>query len=240
MVLQISNEDLIKLAQDGDQKAFSECIENNKPLVASLINRYLIRSDDKEDLMSIGVIGLIKAIKQFNFDYNTKFSTYAVPLILGEIRRYFRDDGMIKISRKDQDIYREIQNAEEYLKSSLGRIVTLNDLHDYTNLDIEDIVLSIEAHQNKIPVSLTSSNNENELCPIDYIGIEEKETILNNIDLQYALSKLNKKERVFIKLRYFDEIKQEELAKRFNVSQVQISRMEKRIILKLRKQLTNE
>ena len=238
MELQILNEDLIRKAQLGDEEALFECIEKNRPLVAALLKRYLIKQEDKEDLLSIGTLGLIKAIQQFNFDYNTKFSTYAVPLILGEIRKHFRENGLIKISRKNQEIYREIKCIESKLESELGRNITIQDIKENSSFQEDEIILAIEAHQALDVVSINNPYNDSNLCPLDLIGTEEKEKILNNIDLNYALSKLNNKERLFIKLRYFDEIRQDELAKRFHVSQVQVSRFEKKVILKLRNLIT--
>lgn len=227
--------ELLKKAQQGDQEALDEAIKKHTPLVISLCSRYQNSTTDKEDLFSVGMMGLLKAIQQFDFSYEVKFSTYAVPLILGEIKRFFRDDGVIKVSRQFKELYIRIQKAENELAVSLQRSITIDDIVQYLNEDKEDILMAIESHF--YPTSLSTPLDDEHLTIEDTIGIDDVKDDLERIDLEEALKKLNQKEQLFIRLRYYNGLTQSEVAKRFYVSQVQVSRLEKKILAKLKEML---
>lgn len=227
--------ELIKKAQQGDQVAFEEIILKHKPLVYSLIKKYQYSSLDKEDLISVGTLGLIKAIKQFDTSFNVNFSTYAVPLILGEIKRYFRDDGAIKVSRQYKELYIRIQKAEKELEDKYLRKITIDDLVSYLNESIEDILMAIESHY--YPTYLSNPLDEENLTLEDTLGENDVLPELLKMDLYDALEKLDDKEKIFINLRFFEGMKQQDIAKRFFVSQVQISRLERKILDKLKQLL---
>ncbi len=237
MATPIIDYELIKRAQAGDQKALEQACLDHKPLVISLCSRYQNSTTDKEDLLSVGMLGLLKAIQQFDFNYEVQFSTYAVPLILGEIKRFFRDDGAIKVSRHFKELYLRIQKVEKELEITLERSVNIDDLAMALNESKEDILMAIESHY--YPTSLSTPLDDEHMVMEDIIGEDCLQDDLMQLDLENALQKLSPKEQVFIRLRFFEGMKQSELAQRFFVSQVQISRMEKRILAKLKEMLVS-
>lgn len=228
----ITDVELIIKAKEGDQKALEEACLTHKPLVVSLLKRYHYSQADKEDLLSVGMLGLLKAIKQFDPSYEVQFSTYAVPLILGEIKRYFRDDGAIKVSRQYKELYIKIEKTKKELEDKYFRAITIEDLEKELNESKEDILMAIESHY--YPTSLSKPIDEDNLTLIDTIGEDDVISSLEKMDLYDALDKLDQKERLLIELRFFEGMKQNEVAKRFFVSQVQISRWEKKILEKLK------
>ena len=229
---------LIYRAQNKDKKALEKLIIINTPLINSILKRYISYSNSYEDLFQIGAIGIIKAIKKFDFNYNTKFSTYAVYVINGEYKRFFRDDGIIKVSRNYKTIYLKIQSLkEEYLKKN-GIEPNINYLSEKIKVSREDIIISMEAC--KKPESLNKEINTNENTPIRIIdkivdNNDISENIIEKIDLKNAILSLEKKERLIIILRYFKNKTQKEVADKLGMSQVQISRLEKKIITKMKK-----
>lgn len=231
----IADYELILKAKEGDQKALEEAVLKNKPLVVSILKRYHYSSCDKEDLLSVGMMGLLKAIKQFDPSYEVQFSTYAVPLILGEIKRYFRDDGAIKVSRQYKELYLKIERAKKEFEDNNFRTITLEDLENELHESKEDILMAIESHY--YPTSLSKPLDEDNLTLIDTIGENDVKMSIDKMDLYDALDKLDEKERLLIELRFFEGMKQNDVAKRFFVSQVQISRWEKKILEKLKSML---
>lgn len=235
--MEISIKELFVRLKNNDKEAREVLIEKNIPLVWSLVNRYRHKNYDKEDLFQVGCIGLINAIDKFDLSFNVQFSTYAVPLILGEIKKYFRDEGCIKVSRGLKELHLKIMEfREEYLKENFTepRIETIAE-----NLGVQsqDIVLALESHY--YPTSLNETIYEKDDSSIyleDIIPQEENYSKLDFICLEDGLSTLTKKEKQIIYLRYYENYNQCEIAKKMNVSQVQISRLEKKIIEKLRKQ----
>lgn len=226
------NNNLICKAQSGDNSALEKLVKDNINLVYKLANRYKNTFSDYDDIVSFGTIGLISAIKQFNVSYDTEFSTYAVPLILGEIKRYFRDDGALRVSRSLKELYINIEKIKrKYEEDNNYESPSIEFISNELNVSKEDIIMALESHN--YPTSLESPIDED--CVLyDVVGEEENERIIDNLDLEKAIMSLNKKEQLFIKLRFFDEMKQAEIAKRLFVSQVQVSRMEKKIIEKLK------
>ena len=251
---------LIKRSQAGDKEAREKLIEENLGLVRHIVKRFLERGYDAEDLFQIGCIGLMKAIDKFDLHFDVKFSTYAVPMIQGEIKRFLRDDGMVKVSRTLKENGWKIKQAMQKLAYLHGREATLQELSEETGLTREDIVLALDANVEveSIYKSVYQADG-NEIYLVDQVigeagsvghsvlegtsgGNEicedtEKEKLLNHMLLEQLLSGLEEKERELIRLRYFQDKTQVEVAKKMGISQVQVSRMEKRILLHLREEV---
>ena len=226
--------ELIKQARTGDKVAREQVIKQNMPLVYSIVRRFAGRGHDLEDLGQIGSIGLIKAVDNFNLDYDVKFSTYAVPLITGEIKRFLRDDGMVKVSRTLKENGYRIRREAEILAGRLGRDATLEELSAATELKKEDIVMALEAG-NEV-VSLHKTVYQKEGSEMDRIPSErdESEAVLNRLMLDQLLTELEDRERRLIELRYFHDKTQMQVAELLEMNQVQVSRMEKKILRSMR------
>ena len=229
---------LMKQAQEGDCKAREVLIEKNLGLVRHIVKRFAGRGYDMEDLFQIGCIGLIKAIDKFDLSYDVKFSTYAVPMISGEIKRFLRDDGMIKVSRSLKELsYRSLQ-ARERLTDRLGREPTLEELSCELGIEKEEIVQAMEAGSEVESIYRPIHQKEGSEIPL-LDKIEEKEKkedkILDRMLLGQLLETLNPEERRLIYLRYFADRTQTEVGKVMGISQVQVSRLEKKILENMRK-----
>lgn len=235
MALQTVDFELIKKAQTGDQEALALAMERHTPLVMMLVNKYQVKTFDREDIVSVANIGLLKAIKQFDFTHEVQFSTYAVPLILGEIKRFFREDGAIKVSRQYKELYNKIVKAEKALAETLQRPITLEDVEHYLGVSYEELIIAYDAHF--YPTSLSSPLDTENLTLEDTLGVYETTELMDKVDLYDAIERLDPKEKLFVQLRFFEGKKQEELALRFCCSQVQMSRLEKKIIAKLKTML---
>ncbi|MGL5353424.1 MAG: RNA polymerase sporulation sigma factor SigF [Clostridium sp.] len=227
------NSILIPLAKAGDEKAMSRVIEMNLPLVSSISKKFLNRGYDYEDIFQIGSIGLVKAIKNFDASFNVKFSTYAVPMIIGEIKRFIRDDGIIKVSRNVKSLARKLHFDKEQLTKDLGRDPTIEEISKYSGVSKEEIVFAIESstglqylydtiHQDDgAPVLLIDKLSEK--------GVEDTDMI-DRLALKEALRSLDIKSRQIIMLRYFKDKTQVQVAKLLGISQVQVSRIEKKVL----------
>ncbi|MBD5490676.1 MAG: SigB/SigF/SigG family RNA polymerase sigma factor [Lachnospiraceae bacterium] len=244
---------LIERSQAGDKEAREILIEENLGLVRHIVKRFIGRGYDPEDLFQIGCIGLIKAIDKFDLQFDVRFSTYAVPMIQGEIKRFLRDDGMVKVSRTLKENGWKIKQAAERLSQLYGREATLQELSAETALSVEDIVMALDANVEveSIYKSVYQSDG-NEIYLVDQVvdgaggctaGVSranedpEKEKILNHMLLEQLLATLPETERKLIHMRYFQEKTQVEVARALGISQVQVSRMEKRILLHLRQEV---
>lgn len=251
---------LIERSQAGDKEARETLIEENLGLVRHIVKRFAGRGYDMEDLFQIGCIGLMKAIDKFDLHYEVRFSTYAVPMIQGEIKRFLRDDGMVKVSRTLKENGWKIKQAAERLSQKLGREATLQELSEATGLETEDIVMALDANVEveSIYKSVYQSDG-NEIYLVDQVvggsagvgcaaGLSslngsgacedvEKEKILNHMLLEELLGRLGDTERQLIDMRYFQDKTQVEVARYLGISQVQVSRMEKRILLHLREEV---
>ncbi len=233
--------ELIKQARAGDKLAREQVIKQNMPRVYSIVRRFTGRGHDLEDLGQIGAIGLIKAVDNFNLDFEVKFSTYAVPLITGEIKRFLRDDGMVKVSRTLKENGYRIRREAEILAGRLGREATLEELSVATELKREDIVLALEAGNEVESLHKTVFQKEgSEISLMDRIPSErdESEIVLNRLMLGQLLDELEEKERRLIELRYFHDKTQTQVADLLNMNQVQVSRMEKKILRSMRKKFS--
>ncbi|PHS36292.1 MAG: RNA polymerase sporulation sigma factor SigF [Alkaliphilus sp.] len=226
--------DFIIKSQSGDLKAQEMLVTHNLGLIRSVMKRFVNRGYDKEDIFQIGCIGLIKAIKKFDINYEVKFSTYAVPMIIGEIKRFMRDDGMIKVSRALKQTATKIKYSKEEFSKKYGRDPTLKELAEDLNIAKEEIVIALESSIQ--PDYLHDVIYQDDGDPVYLVDkIEDKNTIedeeiIDKILLKNAISKLGQRERQIIVLRYFKDKTQTEIAKILGVSQVQVSRIEKKIL----------
>lgn len=230
--------ELIKRSRAGDKLAREQVIKENMPLVYSIVKRFRGRGYDVEDLSQIGAIGLIKAVDNFNINFEVKFSTYAVPMISGEIKRFLRDDGMVKVSRTLKENGVRVRRAAETLAGELGRDATLEEISAATELRKEDIVMALEAGNEVESLHKTVFQKEgSEILLMDRIPAEknESETVVNQLLLEQLLEELTDKERRLIELRYFEEKTQVQTASLLGMSQVQVSRLEKRLLGSMRK-----
>lgn len=230
---------LIRKAQEGDKAAREQVINENVGLVWSIVRRFLGRGQEAEDLFQIGVIGLMKAVDKFNLSYEVMFSTYAVPMISGEIKRYLRDNNsLIKMSRSIKENGWKIKAAKERLAYELGRDATMEELAAATELSVEDIVTALEANSEIESIYKTVYQGDgNEIYLVDRISEEknEAESLIDRMTVEQLLASLTEEERLLITSRYFEDKTQVETAKLLGISQVQVSRLEKKILLKMRK-----
>lgn len=235
--------DLLIRAKNGNQDAAEKIVEDNQGLVWSVARRFVGRGYDLEEIYQIGCIGLLKAIKRFDVSYNAKFSTYAVPLITGEIKRFLRDNGMIKVSRiLKQNGYRISQIREEYT-NAYGKEPSIEELSEKSGLSIEEIIEAFEANKEVESLYQTTYGKDGkEVMLLERVceegaGEKEQERLFNKIIIEGALSKLNKNERSLIYLRYYKNKTQTEVAKQLNMTQVQISRLEKKLLTRIKSEL---
>ncbi len=229
--------ELLKKAKCGDKWAKDKLVSLNLGLVWSIVKRFGNRGYESEDLFQIGSIGLLKAIEKFDFSYGVRFSTYAVPMILGEVRRYIRDDKPIKVARSLRELAFKIQKTREELTNALDREPTINELSDEIGVPIEELVMALEASQSLVSLdNVVYQDDGSPIHLIDQIKNEEdqQDLLFDKIILKEALSKLSKEERHIIILRYFKDMTQVEVAKILNLTQVQISRFERKILKKIK------
>lgn len=230
----------IRLAQQGSKEAREQLVVDNAGLIWSVVKRFYGRGYDPEDLYQIGVIGLLKSIDKFDFQYDVKFSTYAVPMILGEIRRFLRDDGMIKVSRPLRETAVRANAVRERLMKEKNREITVLELAEAMEMKVEDLVPALEAGREVESLSATVYAKEGEkgLSLEECIPDQRKEeNMVERILLQEALAKLTPRERRVILLRYFEDKTQMDIAKIMGISQVQVSRIEKKVLLSLRRNM---
>ena len=234
--------ELIQKAQKGDEDAKELLISSNLGLVRSVVGKFANIGYEREDLFQLGSIGLIKAIHKFDLSYNVKFSTYAVPMILGEIKRYLRDDGMVKVSRSLKQLAIKIKVQSEALSKKLGRDPTIEEIAEELNVEKEDVVMAIESNFSvEYLQGVIHEEEGSPICLIDKIamkGEDEQDKVVDNILLKEVLGKLEKRERQIIMLRYFEDKTQNEIGKLLNISQVQVSRIEKKVLHKLKSYIT--
>lgn len=237
----VENAVLIRRAQAGEKEAREVLIEQNLGLVHHIVKRFLGRGYEAEDLFQIGVIGLIKSIDKFNTDYDVKFSTYAVPLITGEIKRFIRDDGMVKVSRTLKENGMRVKYARERLGISLNREPTVEEVAEEAALTVEEVVLASEANvQVESIYKSVYQNDGNEIFMVDQLADEkqnEQDMILNHLMVKQLIGDLPLKEQKIIRLRYYQEKTQTEVARALGISQVQVSRLEKKILLDMRQKM---
>lgn len=230
---------LIQAAQAGDQDACQRLVEENTGLIWSVVKRYPRRGVDNEDLYQLGCLGFLKAVQGFDTAYGTQFSTYAVPKIAGEIRRFLRDDGMVKVGRGVKEQALVIYRARSQLMEKLGREPALSELAEATGLTAEDIAAADLA--TSAVASLQAETTETGLPLEGLLGSESpEEGMVERVALRTAIDRLPERERKLILLRYFKGLTQDKTAKILGISQVQVSRLEKKAIQFLRWELTAE
>ena len=229
--------DLIQKSHDGDEEAKKRLVEENVGLIWCVVKRFLGRGIESDDLFQIGSIGLLKAIDKFDFSFQVKFSTYAVPMISGEIQRFLRDDGMIKVSRRLKEISYKAFLASEKLQEKLQREPTVEEIAQVMQIEKEELVLameaSVEVESLYKPVYQKDGNEIPLLERIEETEVYE-EKVINRLLLTQLLEALEKEERKLIYLRYFENKTQTEIGNILGISQVQVSRMEKKILQKMR------
>lgn len=233
-----NNEQLLIRAKEGDKEAKEELVNNNLGLVHHIVKRFVGRGVDAEDLFQIGSIGLLKAIEHFDMQFGVQFSTYAVPMIQGEIKRFMRDDGMIKVSRSIKENSFKINKAVNEYIQKFGKEPTVMTLCEATGLNPEDIVMAIEATTDVESIYKTVTNCEgSEQFLVDKLIGEknEDEKIVNNVMLAQLMDTLGTMEKELLRLRYFEDKTQVQVAGILGISQVQVSRLEKKILMGLRK-----
>ena len=230
-------EELIRQAQSGDREASEALVTENAGLIWSVARRFIGRGTEADDLYQLGCLGFLKAVEGFDLQYGTQFSTYAVPKIAGEIRRFLRDDGVVKVSRSLKEQAMTIKTARNHLATALGREPTIQEISRQTGFTPEEIALAENATAATESIQRESGEEGFSLENI-LTDTESEEKMLERIDLTQAISKLPEREAMVIKLRYFHALTQERVAKVLQVSQVQVSRIEKKALTHLRELLT--
>lgn len=232
--------ELIRRSQQGDKEARDKVITDNIGLVWSIVRRFMCRGHEPEDLFQIGSIGLMKAIDKFDMSYEVKFSTYAVPMIMGEIKRFLRDDGVIKVSRSLKETAGRIRITREKLSDLYGREPTIEEIGNELNLAKEEIVMALESGAEVESLYKTIYQGDgNAIYLIDKLEQtnDENENMLDKLALREIIASLDEKDQELIRLRYFMDRTQTDIAKELGISQVQVSRLEKKILLKMREKM---
>ncbi len=226
-------------AQNGNKVALEKLVLNNNGLIWSIVKRFKDRGYEIEDLYQIAVIGFIKSIKKFDTSFDVKLSTYAVPYILGEIKRYIQVDGPIKVSRTIKELLYKISEIEkEYLKK--GKEITIEELAKEVNLPKEEVIIALESKRPVNSIYESDENNETELIDKISSGIDEQNKVVNKMVILELMKSLRDKEKQIIVLRYFRGKTQSEVAKIVGENQVQISRIEKKVLQNMRKKLIDD
>lgn len=227
---------LINRAHQGDKLARDKILIENTGLIWSIVKRFLNRGHEGEDLFQIGCIGMLKAIDRFNTEFDVAFSTYAVPMIAGEIRRFIRDDGIVKISRKIKENQMKIMHQREIYINEKKQEPTIEELEKVCDLTKEEIVMAMDASRNveSIDKEMYSKDSAYTLMDLAEDDTNIEETVLNKIMVQQLMDMLESKERKIINLRYFKNKTQSQVAKEMGMTQVQVSRLEKKILNSMR------
>ena len=229
---------LIKRVHSGDKYAQDILVSHNLGLVRSVLKRFANRGYERDDLYQLGCIGLVKAIEKFDLSYDVRFSTYAVPMIIGEIKRFLRDDGMIKVSRSLKQTAGKVKSVKETLFKQLGREPTLQEVSEELNISKEEIVMALDS--NIHPDYLYDVIHQDDGSPVHLIdkisesNVEDDSEVIDRLALQEVLSKLKPRERQIIVLRYFKDKTQTEIAEILGISQVQVSRIEKKVLQQMK------
>lgn len=227
---------LINRAHQGDKLARDKILIENTGLIWSIVRRFLNRGHEGEDLFQIGCIGMLKAIDRFDTEFDVAFSTYAVPMIAGEIRRFIRDDGIVKISRKIKENQMKIMHQREIYINEKKQEPTIEELEKVCDLTKEEIVMAMDASRNveSIDKEMYSKDSAYTLMYLAEDDTNIEETVLNKIMVQQLMDMLESKERKIINLRYFKNKTQSQVAKEMGMTQVQVSRLEKKILNSMR------
>lgn len=232
--------ELIEKAKQGDAQARERIVQENMGLVWSVAKRFYNRGHDPEDLFQIGSIGLLKAIDKFDMTFGVQFSTYAVPMIMGEIKRFIRDDGIIKVSRGLKELFHKIIAVRDLYVKEEGREPSVNEIADKLGVSMEEVVMAMDAAATPDSLQKESGQDDQRLLQDRIEGDGDFEgDVTTKLALQQALGRFKPRERQIIMLRYFGQKTQVQVAKMIGISQVQVSRIEKRVLEDMRKDLKN-
>ena len=236
-----TNEEYIKEVINGSNEAMENIINNNQGLIWNIVARFSGRGYEKEELYQIGAIGLIKAVKRFDFSFGVKFSTYAVPYIMGEIKRFIRDDGPIKISRSIKELNSKINELQNKNLKEAGQELSVKEVARKLNVSKEEVAVAIESARPLESINEEAYNEENGESKISKISNKEDDVnkLINRLTINRLIQELDEREKKIIILRYFREKTQTEVANLLGISQVQVSRIEKKILNSMRTKIAN-
>ena len=236
-----TNEEYIKEAINGSNEAMENIINNNQGLVWNIVARFSGRGYEKEELYQIGAIGLIKAVKRFDFSFGVKFSTYAVPYIMGEIKRFIRDDGPIKISRSIKELNSKINELQNKNLKEAGQELSVKEVARKLNVSKEEVAVAIESARPLESINEEAYNEENGESKISKISNKEDDVnkLINRLTINRLIQELDEREKKIIILRYFREKTQTEVANLLGIRKVQVSRIEKKILNSMRTKIAN-
>lgn len=231
----------IELAQTGNKESMTQLVENNSRLIWSIVRRFSGRGYDVEDLYQIGCIGLIKAIQRFDTSFEVKLSTYAVPYILGEIKRFIRDDGAIKVSRSIKELSAKIGQIQKEYITKKGEEITVEELARELKVEKEEIVVALESQRTVESIDKNVYDDENGESKISKISNQKDETtiLLNKLCVEELINNLETRDKKIILLRYYKRKTQTEVAKMLGITQVQVSRLEKRILSEMKEKIVS-
>lgn len=228
---------LIKLAQNGDNEAKTVLINSNMPLIKSIVRRYQNKQIEYDDLMQLGSLGFVKAVNNFNTDFGVKFSTYAVPMIAGEIKRHIRDNGAIKVSRSIKSQNQQLNAFVESFRHQNSKDPSIAQIAEHMNIEIADVVFIMDSA--KYPMSLYAESEEDGLCLMDKIADKScQDERIEKMMLLDIIKNFDERDKKIIYLRYYRDRTQSEIASELGVSQVQISRLEAKILERIKKEMT--
>ncbi|QKS71031.1 RNA polymerase sporulation sigma factor SigF [Paenalkalicoccus suaedae] len=230
--------ELLVKAQSGDVPARHKIVKHNTRLVWSVVQRFSNRGYEQEDLFQIGCIGLMKSIDKFDLSYDVKFSTYAVPMIIGEIQRFLRDDGAVKVSRSIKELSNQVRKTSEQLMKELGRVPTVKEIASFLELSPEEVVFAQDASRQLASIHETIYENDGEpITILDQMADEPDRYWFDKLALREEMKHLDERSRIIIMLRYYKDQTQSQVAARLGISQVQVSRLEKKILETLKEKL---
>lgn len=229
----------IKLAQENDEEAMELLIKNNSGLIWNIVKRFIGRGYETEDLYQIGSIGLIKAIKRFDINLEVQLSTYAVPYIMGEIKRFIRDDGIIKVSRQTKELSIKIKQIQNEILAKTGEEATITKISEILNIPKEELAVAIESSNTVNSIYSMENANEDERMLLEKIGDNKDEysNLVDKITLKELINNLDEREKKVVLLRYYKEQTQAQVGKILGITQVQVSRIEKKVLDKMRVKL---
>ncbi|WP_088102323.1 RNA polymerase sporulation sigma factor SigF [Halalkalibacter urbisdiaboli] len=233
--------ELIARSQAGDVEARDLIVNKNTRLVWSVVQRFMNRGYEADDLFQIGCIGLIKSVDKFDLSYDVKFSTYAVPMIIGEIQRFLRDDGTVKVSRSIKELSNKIRKMKDDLTKTLGRVPTINEIAEQLDITPEEVVFAGEASRSLSSIHETVYENDGDpITLLDQIADQTETKWFDKIALKEAIRDLDERERLIVYLRYYKDQTQSEVAARLGISQVQVSRLEKKILEQMKQEMGDQ
>lgn len=226
----------IKLAQDNNEQAMETLIKNNSGLIWNIVKRFIGRGYESEDLYQIGCIGLIKAIKRFDISLDVQLSTYAVPYIMGEIKRFIRDDGIIKVSRQTKELAIKIKQIQNEYMNKMGEEISITKISEILKISKEEVAAAIESSNSVDSIYSSESSDTDERMLIEKIADNKDEynNLVDKITLNEIINNLDEKEKKVVLLRFYKEQTQAQVGKILGITQVQVSRIEKRVLEKMR------